>query len=127
MYAAIRRYNIYEGTNDQFVRRVNEGFVPLISKMPGFVAYYFLDAGEGAVVSVSVFEDRQGADESTHIASEWVRKNVASLIKTSPVIVTGQVKAHAERAAQATSPGASADRRPSAATAQGVNPAEARR
>jgi hypothetical protein len=40
MYATTRRY---EGVTDpgEAGRRVNEGFVPLISKMPGFVAYYW--------------------------------------------------------------------------------------
>jgi hypothetical protein len=37
MYATVRRY---EGVTDprEATRRVNEGFVPLISQVPGFVA-----------------------------------------------------------------------------------------
>ena len=44
MYATTRRY---EGVTDpaEAGRRVNESWVPLISKMPGFVAYYWADAG----------------------------------------------------------------------------------
>jgi hypothetical protein len=123
MYAVIRRYNSYEGMSDKIVRRVNEGFVPLISGMRGFVSYYLLDVGDGTIATVSVFEDRQGADESTQAASEWVRKNIANMIRTAPVIVTGHVSAHAARGGQALPPAGGADRRP----APGVNPSEARR
>ena len=39
MYATVRRY---EGVTDpgEAGRRVSKGFVPLISEVPGFVAYY---------------------------------------------------------------------------------------
>jgi hypothetical protein len=45
MYATVRRY---EGVTDpaEAGRRVDEGFVPLIQELPGFVAYYWVDAGE---------------------------------------------------------------------------------
>jgi hypothetical protein len=43
MYVAVRRY---EGVSDpqKVARLVEEGFIPIISEMPGFVAYYFVDA-----------------------------------------------------------------------------------
>jgi hypothetical protein len=39
MYATVRRY---EGVNNptDAAQRVNEGFVPLISQIPGFFAYH---------------------------------------------------------------------------------------
>ena len=45
MYMAVRRY---DGVRDaQKVRQVaEESFVPIISEMPGFVAYYWVDAGD---------------------------------------------------------------------------------
>jgi hypothetical protein len=43
MYATVRRY---EGVTDpaEVARRVREDFVPLISEIDGFVAYYWVDA-----------------------------------------------------------------------------------
>jgi hypothetical protein len=63
LYATVRRY---EGVTDpsEAGQRVNEGFVPLISKVPGFVAYYWVDAGGGVMISTSVFQDQFGAEES---------------------------------------------------------------
>ena len=93
MYATVRRY---EGVTDpgEAERRVNEGFVPLISKMPGFVAYYWADAGGGVMVSTSVFQDRAGVEESNRQAADWVRQNMAPLLPNPPQITAGEVVAH---------------------------------
>jgi hypothetical protein len=92
MYAAVRRY---EGVTDpaEAGRRVNEGFVPLIRQVPGFVAYYWVDAGGGVMVSTSVFEDQAGAAESTKRAAEFVRENLASLLPNPPQVTEGEIVA----------------------------------
>ena len=94
MYAAVRRY---EGVTDpaEAGRRVKEGFMPIIREVPGFVAYYWIDAGDGAMVSTSVFEDRTGAEESTKRAADFVRENLASLLPNPPQVTAGDVVASA--------------------------------
>ena len=64
MYVAVRRY---EGATDpqRVGQVVDEVFVPLISELPGFVAYYAVDAGDGVVVSTSVFEHKDAEEQST--------------------------------------------------------------
>ena len=54
MYVAVRRY---EGVTDpkKVAQLGEEGFVPIISEMPGFVAHYLVDAGDGVMVTTSVF------------------------------------------------------------------------
>ncbi|MFI7299816.1 hypothetical protein [Streptomyces sp. NPDC050121] len=59
-------------------RLVNEGFVPLMRQVSGFVAYYWIDAGDGVMVSTSVFQDRAGADESVSPPQVMAGKVVAS-------------------------------------------------
>jgi hypothetical protein len=90
MYAAVRRY---EGVTDtaEAGRRVDATFVPLISKLDGFVAYYWIDAGDGVMASTSVFEDRAGAEESVRVAASWVRDNAASLLPNPPQVTAGDV------------------------------------
>ncbi len=90
MYAAVRRY---EGVADpgEAGRRVAEGFVPLLKEIPGFVAYYWVDAGGGVMASTSVFEDRAGAEASTERAAEWVRDNIESLLPNPPQVTAGEV------------------------------------
>jgi hypothetical protein len=94
MYATIRRY---EDVTDpaEAGRRVSEDFVPLIREIPGFIAYYWVDAGEGVMASTSVFEDRAGAKASTERAAEWVGENIASLLPSPPIVVAGEVVAAA--------------------------------
>ena len=99
MYAAVRRYNALENATATIATRVNEEFLPQLRQMPGFVAYYVVDGGDGTLISVSVFEDRNTAEESTRQATAWVRERLAHLIRTAPVISTGPVVAHAEAGA----------------------------
>ena len=93
MYATVRRY---EGVTDksEAARRVNEGFVPLISQVPGFLAYYWVDASGSVMVSTSIFEDQAGAEESNRRAADWVRQNIATLLPNPPQITAGEVVAH---------------------------------
>ena len=94
MFAAIRRYHTDPGSLDEVVRQVNEGFVPLISDMPGFVAYIALDAGQGEYGTVSVFEDQASAEESNRVAEEWVNENLRELLPTPPDYAAGEVVAY---------------------------------
>jgi hypothetical protein len=52
MYAVVRRY---EGTDtsrhDEMFREVGEGFLPTLAESPGFIGYYFVDAGDGVAAS----------------------------------------------------------------------------
>jgi hypothetical protein len=90
MYAAVRRY---EGVSDpQKVAQVaEEGFVPIISEMPGFVAHYLVDAGDGVMVATSVFEHKDAEEESTFRAGEFVAKELEPLMPNPPQVTAGEV------------------------------------
>jgi hypothetical protein len=94
MEATVRRY---EGITDpaEVGRRVGEEFVPLLRELPGFVAYYWVDAGDGVMVSMSVFEDRASAEASTQRASAWVADNAAEMMPNPPQVTAGTVVGHA--------------------------------
>ena len=90
MYVAVRRY---EGVKDpQKVAQVGEeGFVPIISEMPGFVAYYCVDAGDGVMVATSVFEHKDAEEQSTFRAGEFVAEHLAPLMPNPPQVTAGEV------------------------------------
>jgi hypothetical protein len=92
MYAAFRRY---EGITDdaEAGRLVGESFIPLLEDVTGFIAYYWIDAGDGVMASLSVFDDRAGADESVRLAHQWVQENAAALIPNPPQVTEGFVVA----------------------------------
>ncbi len=93
MYAAVRRY---EGVTDpsEAGRLVDEGFIPIISEMPGFVAYYCVDAGDGVVVSTSVFEHKEAEEQSNWRAGDFVAQHLAPLLPNPPQITAGELVAH---------------------------------
>jgi hypothetical protein len=93
MYATVRRY---EGITDpaEVGRRVDESFVPLLKEIEGFVAYFWIDAGDGVMVSTSVFQDRSGADASNKKAVDWIREEDLGDLYPNPAQVTfGEVVA----------------------------------
>jgi hypothetical protein len=95
MYASIRRYNITGAESvEEVTRRVKEGFVPIISQTPGFVAYSLVDAGDGVVASISMFDDEAGAEESNRRAAEWVKQNLAHAVSGAPQVTAGMVTLH---------------------------------
>ena len=93
MYVAVRRY---EGVTDtkEVARLAREGFLPIISEMPGFVAYYLVDAGDGVTVSTSVFEHKDAEEQSTFIAGEFVAEHLAPLMPNAPQVTAGEVEAY---------------------------------
>jgi len=93
MYATVRRYEGVTNTNEAG-RKVRETFLPVISKIQGFVAYYWVDAGGGVMISTSVFQDKAGAEESDQKATAVVRESLASLLPNPPQITAGEVVAH---------------------------------
>jgi hypothetical protein len=95
MYVAIRRYGLL--TNEpveQVFQGIREGFIPIIKNAPGFLAYYTLDSGNGTLTSISVFEDRAGAEKSNKLAEDWVGRSLSSALPTSPETIVGEVGAH---------------------------------
>jgi hypothetical protein len=93
MYATVRSY---EGVLEpsEVVRLVNESFIPIISEMPGFVAYYCVDAGDGVIVSTSVFEHKDAEEQSNFRAGEFVQEHLAPLLPNPPQITAGEVEAY---------------------------------
>jgi hypothetical protein len=90
MYAAVRRYDGVSDTKE-VARQVEEHFLPIVREMPGFVAYYVVDAGDGVMVSTSVFEDQATEEQSSWRAGEFVAQYIAPLTPNPPQITAGDV------------------------------------
>src|ERR687889_1874889 len=88
MYVAVRRY---DGVTDpqKAGQLVQEGFVPLISEIEGFIAYYWVDAGDGVMVSTSVFEHKDAEEQTNFVAGEFVAEHLAPFLPNRPPISAG--------------------------------------
>jgi hypothetical protein len=95
MYATIRRYSTKAAVNkqtvDDFKRRIEEKFVPTIQDIRGFHTYGVLSVGEKEFLSISIFEDRQGASESTRKAAEFVQKDPLRDQLSKPEVLEGEL------------------------------------
>ncbi len=92
MYASIRRYVVHPGSMEKIAEQVNDGFLPIVHSIPGFVAYYVVDdIGHGIGISISIFEDQAGAERSAAESKEYIRENLASLFPNPPEIMDGEV------------------------------------
>jgi hypothetical protein len=92
MYVAVRRY---EGVTDsqKVAQLVEEDYMPIISEMPGFVAYYCVDAGDGVMVSISVFEHKDAEEQSTYRAGKFVAEDLGLLSPNPPQVTAGELVA----------------------------------
>ena len=94
MFAVIRHYHFDKKDSAELDRLIREEFVPLVRKAKGFQHYYWLDNGNGEGASFGIFNDKAGADESVHIAADYVRDRLSKLLKQKPEIIEGPVAAH---------------------------------
>jgi len=88
MYAVVRTYS-GAGATELFdlLGQREEDVRALITGVPGFVTYTAVRSGEGGV-TVTVCEDKEGTDESSRRAAEWVKENV-STTANPPAITEG--------------------------------------
>jgi hypothetical protein len=90
-FLAIRHYQFAPGrTMEELTAAVASGFVPIVREVPGFVEYSLVETDEG-VLSISVFADQTGAQESTRRAADWVQQNIADMFAGPPTVTTGSV------------------------------------
>jgi heme-degrading monooxygenase HmoA len=89
MYATIRTYSASPEMADALVS--NEADVKsLLSEIRGFNAYYLVRTADGAV-SVSVYDDEAGANESTTAAAAWIGEHLPNIGGSTPQVSAGEV------------------------------------
>ena len=93
MYATSRRY---EGIHDTVAAaaKVGEIFVPLISSLPGFVEYYWIDLGRGTMLSISIFQKLSDAIHANEQSRIWVEEHLSSVLGPAIRIEAGTIVAY---------------------------------
>ncbi|HZS78769.1 MAG TPA: antibiotic biosynthesis monooxygenase [Ktedonobacteraceae bacterium] len=100
MYVAIRRMKAKPGSLDEAVRRVENGLVPILSSVPGFVEYDVVQVGEDVGLTISFFETQEQAEESNRRAADWVKENLAPLAAgPHEIVAVGEVRVHRGKSA----------------------------
>jgi hypothetical protein len=101
MHATIRRYEgVDQNRTDELTRKFGESLIPRLSKLEGFSEYYLIEAGNGIMTTVGIFDTPTHASESTRIAADWVREEkLESALPNPPKVTEGEIVAHKNSAA----------------------------
>lgn len=93
MFATTRRY---EGVKDPVAaaQKVDKVFLPLISALPGFTEYFWIDLGNGAMMSITVFKSLSEAIEANEKARTWANEHLGSVLAPSVRIEAGSIVAY---------------------------------
>jgi hypothetical protein len=96
MHATIGRYEgVDQNRTVELNKKVSESLLPKLSKLPGFAGYYLIEAENGVMNSLGLFENETQADESTRVAATWIRdERLETAFPNAPKITRGKVIAH---------------------------------
>jgi heme-degrading monooxygenase HmoA len=98
MYMVIRRLKVKPHLLGEAIQRVENGYVPIVSNEPGFVAFYGVEVGEGEGLTISVFETQESAEDANKSALVWAGENLAPLAQgPAEIVAVGEVRAHRGR------------------------------
>lgn len=86
-YVVIRHYKDSAKLIDELEQRRGE-VENLIRAVPGFIAYNLVRSESGGF-SVSVYQDRAGAEESVRTAREYLQQNLAD-VSGPPEVIRGE-------------------------------------
>ena len=99
MHATIRRYDgVDQNRSVELTSKANETLLPKLEKLPGFLGYYLVEAGNGVFTSLSLFETPEQGLESTKIVATWIRdEKLDTIIPNEPKITSGKVVVQSDR------------------------------
>jgi hypothetical protein len=91
MHAVVRSYS-GAGAKELFdlLAKRKQDVEDLIRGVTGFVGYTLVQTAEGGI-SVTVCQDKAGADESLQKAREWIQANASGIGASAPAVSEGAV------------------------------------
>lgn len=105
VFASVRVYDgVDPADQDEIVRLVEGGFLPIMRESKGFVSYYLMPSGE-MLVAISLFESAEQAAASTEEARDFVAAELAPLLPNPPLIVEGSVEVSTQLMLKVDDPG----------------------
>jgi hypothetical protein len=97
MFAVVRVYHTDQPVNQEYTGLIQQGFVPIVSKLPGFISYQAVVLGTNDLATISLFQDQAGAEASVKAAADWIKgtPQLAGVFSSPPRVMMGNVVAHA--------------------------------
>lgn len=94
MHAVIRTYS-GQGAKELFDRleKRQSDVESLMRSVQGFVSYSLVRTGDGGI-TITVCQDKTGADESVQKAKDWIGQNASDIGASAPKVSDGPVVLH---------------------------------
>jgi hypothetical protein len=96
MHATVRRYEgIDRSRTAELSKKAGESLMPSLSRLPGFSGYYLIEAENGVMTWIDLFDNASQAADSTRVAAQWVRdEKLEGALPNPPKVTDGKVIAH---------------------------------
>jgi hypothetical protein len=94
VHAVVRTYS-GKGAKDLFdvLEKQKSDVENVIRSIKGFVSYTLVRTRDGGL-SVSVFQDKAGTEESVQKARDWVKQNASQAGASAPIVTEGTAILH---------------------------------
>jgi heme-degrading monooxygenase HmoA len=74
-------YALTSGTAEEVGDQARAGMLSVFRGQPGFKAYGLAETRDGKLVSVSLWDSGEQAEQANELAASWVRENIADRIR----------------------------------------------
>jgi hypothetical protein len=90
-YAAVRIHTSLPGTDPRdFVAEAVDGFLPLITVLPGFRGYLWFPV-DGGFAAITIYDSEESATASSDAAVAWATEHLAAYTDGNPTIINAGV------------------------------------
>lgn len=89
MYIVIKKF--HSSSIDETIENAKNKFLPVVSKLPGFISYRMIKSAADMVVSISSFDSEAEGKASTVTSFSWVKENGFDLLYQVQEVIEGEV------------------------------------
>jgi hypothetical protein len=97
-FANVRRYRLTGGSVGDLMHIVDTVHADRVAEIDGFEAYHALDCGDGRMMSISLFRDERGADESNERSKQFLVDELGDFDVERTEVIAGKVTVSRARA-----------------------------
>ena len=91
MHANMGQYRIPPDRIDETMALADIHLADRLAEEPGFVAYELMATDDGRICSMTIFEDRDGAERSQELAAQFMREHLSGIDIERTGSMTGEV------------------------------------
>jgi heme-degrading monooxygenase HmoA len=79
-HVRVAMYKLTKGTPEEVADLASAGMLESFQQHSGFIGYCVAKVDDGSIMSISVWQSHQDAEEAVALAADWVAKNIADRI-----------------------------------------------